>query len=208
VSPVGITVGVMAPRPRRGHGRARRGEPRGGTQPEVGEVGAQLLVDGGRRGPARRGGGVRGAGRWGPHPRRGARRGRREASTPGNATARGSDPGLRPGRRPARARSSQGGGPPCSTMSPEHRRHGYNVLRQPDGRPGIIDGGLALPRGSDNEIRSCFFPQVVGRRRDRSVIAAVRGIDESLLVSRLQKTGISVEAIDGVLARLTKFRAV
>jgi hypothetical protein len=80
--------------------------------------------------------------------------------------------------------------------------HGYNVLRQPDGRPGIIDGGLALPRGSDNELRSCFFPQVVGQRLHQSVIAAARGVDESLLVSRLQQTGITDEAIDGVLTRL------
>jgi hypothetical protein len=80
--------------------------------------------------------------------------------------------------------------------------HGGNVVQQPDGRPGIIDGGLALPRGSDNAIRSCFFPQVVGQRLHRSVVAAARSVDESLLVSRLQQAGISDEAIDGVLARL------
>ena len=80
--------------------------------------------------------------------------------------------------------------------------HGGNVVQQPDGRPGIIDGGLALPCGSDNAIRSCFFPQVVGQRLHRSVVAAARSVDESLLVSRLQEAGISDEAIDGVLARL------
>jgi hypothetical protein len=80
--------------------------------------------------------------------------------------------------------------------------HGYNVLRQPDDRPGIIDGGLALPRGSANAIRSCFFPQVVGHGLEPSVVDAARRVNEVRLVSRLRQTGISDEAIDGVLTRL------
>jgi hypothetical protein len=80
--------------------------------------------------------------------------------------------------------------------------HGYNVLLQPDGRPGVIDGGLALPRGPAVSIRSSFFPRVVGQPLDPSVVDAVRGVDGERLASRLRQTGISDEAIDGVMARL------
>jgi hypothetical protein len=80
--------------------------------------------------------------------------------------------------------------------------HGFHVLIRPDGRPGLIDGGLALARGSADPIRSCFFPQVVGKPLDPSVIAAARSVDEQQLASRLRQTGIHQEAIDGVLARL------
>src|SRR5580704_17542743 len=85
--------------------------------------------------------------------------------------------------------------------------HQFNVLPQPDGRPGIIDGGLALPQGSADPIRSCFFPQVVGRQLDQSIVAGVKSVDEQQLVTRLQQTGISQEAIDGVLARLHEVQA-
>lgn len=80
--------------------------------------------------------------------------------------------------------------------------HSDNVLRQPDGRPAIIDGGLALPRGSAEPIRSWLFPDVVGKPLDRSVVDATRSVDEYQLVTRLRQTGIQQDAIEGVLDRL------
>jgi hypothetical protein len=85
--------------------------------------------------------------------------------------------------------------------------HQGNVLTQTDGRPGIIDGGLALTRGSADSIRSCFFQYVVGHPLDSSVVNAVRSVDEGELVSRLRQTGISQEAIDGVMVRLHEVQA-
>jgi hypothetical protein len=80
--------------------------------------------------------------------------------------------------------------------------HRNNVLRQPDGRPALIDGGLALTRSPADDIRSIFFPDVVGQPLDPSVVDALRRVDEADLVSRLTETGIHSDAIDGVLARL------
>jgi hypothetical protein len=84
--------------------------------------------------------------------------------------------------------------------------HRNNILTQPDGRPGIIDGGLALPGGSADPIRSCFFPRVVGKPLDASVVDAVRGVDVEQLTSRLRQTGIGEDAIRGVVARLQEVR--
>ena len=80
--------------------------------------------------------------------------------------------------------------------------HRNNVLRQPDGRPALIDGGLALTRSPADDIRSIFLPDVVGQPLDASVVGALRRVDEAQLVFRLTQTGIHADAIDGVLARL------
>lgn len=80
--------------------------------------------------------------------------------------------------------------------------HDGNVLQQPNGRPAVIDGGLALTTRHANPIRSCFFPEVAGRRLDPSVVDAVRGVDEQRLVARLRQTGIDQRAVNGVVARL------
>jgi hypothetical protein len=61
---------------------------------------------------------------------------------------------------------------------------------------------LALTRGSGSPIRSYFFPEVVGKPLDPTIVDAIRGVDGDRLVSRLRQTGISQEAIDGVVARL------
>jgi hypothetical protein len=88
--------------------------------------------------------------------------------------------------------------------------HPGNVLMQPNGRPAIIDGGLTLAgAGEDKEhdpLRSCFFPEVVGKQLDSSVVNLVKSVDRDKLQSRLRQTGIDQGAIDGVFARLDEVR--
>jgi hypothetical protein len=88
--------------------------------------------------------------------------------------------------------------------------HPGNVVTQQDGRPAIIDGGLTLSGGGEDRqhdpLRSCFFPEVVGKPLDSSVVNLAKSVDREELKSRLRQTGIEQKAIDGVFARLDEVR--
>jgi len=84
--------------------------------------------------------------------------------------------------------------------------HLGNVLSRDDSSPGIIDGGLCFPGANDyrklDKLRSVFFPDVVGRPLDASIVDAARRVDQVRLAERLGQLGLSPEAIGGALGRL------
>ncbi|MFR9805630.1 hypothetical protein ACL02T_25590 [Pseudonocardia sp. RS010] len=80
-------------------------------------------------------------------------------------------------------------------------RHPHNVMTQSDGRPAAIDNDLTFPVDTGEPLRSEFFPDVLGRPLDPSIVEAVRQLAPETLTEILSRHGVPDAAIKGAVDR-------
>ena len=85
-------------------------------------------------------------------------------------------------------------------------RHSNNYITSAEGRPAAIDNGLSFPRDTSEPLRSTFFPDVVGKRLDPSVLDAVRSVDRGDFSAMLKAHGLPPGAVTGAVDRLAEIQ--